>query len=71
MTVAFKVATVLLAVELESILYWCQCLSKLCLKRSKIILLSLCKRCTKINKRDFLFLLWFSFENLPKDCLQY
>lgn len=60
---AFKLATVLLAVELEYILNWCQHLSQ-CLKRSKIILLPLCERSTKINERDFLLLLWFCFENL-------
>ena len=60
---AFKLATVLLAVELEYILNWCQRLPQ-CLKRLKIILLLLCERSTKINKRDFLLLLWFCFENL-------
>ena len=60
---AFKSATVLLAVELEYILNWCQRLPQ-CLKRSKIILLLLCERSSKINKRDFLLLLWFCFGNL-------
>ena len=60
---AFKLATVLLAVESESILNWCQRLPQ-CLKRSGLILLHLCERSTKINKRDFLLLLWFCFENL-------
>ena len=60
---AFKLATVLLAVELESILNWCQHLPQ-CLKRLGLILLHRCERPTKINKRDFLLLLWFCFENL-------
>ena len=60
---AFKLATILLAEELESILNCFQWLPQ-CLKRSKIILLLLCKRSSKINKRDFLLLLWFCFGNL-------
>ena len=60
---AFKLATVLLVLELEYILNWFQHLPQ-CLKRSKIILLPLCERSTKINERDFLLLLWFCFENL-------
>lgn len=60
---AFKLATVFLAIELEYILNWCQHLPQ-CLERSKIILLPLCERSMKINKRDFLLFLWFCFENL-------
>ena len=67
---AFKLATVLLSVELESILNWCQHLPQY-LKRSKIILLPLYKRSTKINKRDFLLLLWFVLKTNLKDCLKY
>ena len=59
---AFELATVLLPVELESILNCFQWLPQ-CLKRSKIILLLLWERSSKINKRDFLLLLWFCFEN--------
>ena len=63
---AFKLATVLLAVELEYILNIIGVSINLpqCLKRPKIILLPLCERSMKINKRDFLLFLWFCFENL-------
>ena len=59
---AFKLATILLAVELESILNCFQWLRQ-CLKRSKIILLLLGERSSKINKRDVPLFLWFCFEN--------